>query len=98
MTRARPQSRVVAGRPSRSRRPCPVTRGHTLILRTIAALEVDKASEAELEGRRYSYIVEPAYRWEAWAAPKTPDGRLDHNAAMTGDDLRDFVNGRQQGL
>ncbi len=27
-----------------------------------------------------------------WAAPKGADGRLDHNAALTGDDLRDFVN------
>ena len=28
------------------------------------------------------------------AAPKTKDGKLDHNAAMTGDDLRDFVNAK----
>ena len=34
------------------------------------------------------------FRWDRWAAPKTPDGRLDHNAAMTGDDLLDFVNDR----
>jgi hypothetical protein len=27
-------------------------------------------------------------------APKGKDGRLDHNKAMTGDDLRDFVNGK----
>ena len=26
------------------------------------------------------------------AAPKGKDGKLDHNAAMTGDDLCDFVN------
>ena len=31
------------------------------------------------------------YRWETWAAPKGKDGKLDHNTAMTGDDLRDFV-------
>jgi type I restriction enzyme M protein len=65
-----------------------------LFLKYLDALEVDKAAEAELEGRRTSRILDAAYRWEAWAAPKTADGRIDHNAAMTGDDLRDFVNGR----
>ncbi len=63
-----------------------------LFLKYLDALEGDKASEAALEGKRYSFILDEAYRWEAWAAPKTPDGKLDHNAAMTGDDLRDFVN------
>ncbi len=65
-----------------------------LFLKYLDALEVDKSSEAELEGKRYSFIIDAPYRWEAWAAPKTAAGRLDHNAAMTGDDLRDFVNGR----
>ena len=35
-----------------------------------------------------------AYRWESWAAPKTADGKVDHNKAMVGDDLRDFVDHR----
>jgi type I restriction enzyme M protein len=65
-----------------------------LFLKYLDALEVDKSSEAELEGKRYSFIIDAPYRWEAWASPKTEAGRLDHNAAMTGDDLRDFVNGR----
>jgi type I restriction enzyme M protein len=64
-----------------------------LFLKYLDALEADKAAEAELEGKRYAFILDKPYRWEAWAAPKTADGRLDHNAAMTGDDLRDFVNG-----
>jgi type I restriction enzyme M protein len=38
------------------------------------------------------FILEPPYRWGSWAAPKGPDGKLDHNKALTGDDLRDFVN------
>jgi type I restriction enzyme M protein len=29
-----------------------------------------------------------------WAAPKDKDGRIDHNKAQTGDDLRDFVNNK----
>ena len=65
-----------------------------LFLKYLDALEMDKASEAELEGKRYSFILDEPYRWEAWAAPKTADGKLDHNSAMTGDDLRDFVNGK----
>ena len=63
-----------------------------LFLKYLDALEQDKAAEAVLEGGTYSYILAPSCRWEAWAAPKTADGRVDHNAAMTGDDLRDFVN------
>jgi type I restriction enzyme M protein len=65
-----------------------------LFLKYLDALEQDKAAEAELEGRIHSFILGDAYHWERWAAPKTPDGKLDHNAAMTGDDLRDFVNGK----
>lgn len=63
-----------------------------LFLKYLDGLEEDRADEAKLDGKRYSYILEKAYRWEAWAAPKDKNGKLDHNVAMTGDDLRDFVN------
>ncbi len=56
------------------------------------ALEHDKAMEAVLEGKPCSHIIDASLRWEAWAAPKSADGKLNHNAAMTGDDLHDFVN------
>ena len=65
-----------------------------LFLKYLDALEQDKAMEAELEGKKYSFILEKQYRWEAWAAPKAKDGKIDHNKAMTGDDLRDFVNNK----
>jgi len=65
-----------------------------LFLKYLDGLEQDKADEAALEGKKYSYILDKPYRWESWAAPKDKDGKLDHNKAMTGDDLRDFVNGR----
>ena len=48
--------------------------------------------EAELEGKKYAYILDRQYRWEAWATPKTKDGKFDHNKALTGDDPTDFVN------
>jgi type I restriction enzyme M protein len=63
-----------------------------LFLKYLDALEQDKATEAALEGKSYSYILDKPYRWGTWAAPKGKDGKLDHNAALTGDDLRDFVN------
>jgi type I restriction enzyme M protein len=56
------------------------------------ALETDKALEAKLEGRTYEYILAEPYRWETWAAPKNVAGAFDHNMAMVGDDLIDFVN------
>lgn len=63
-----------------------------LFLKYLDGLEQDKATEAELEGKPYSFILEEAYRWESWAAPKDASGKLDHNTALSGDDLRDFVN------
>ena len=63
-----------------------------LFLKYLDGLEQDLADEAALEGKKYSYILDKPYRWESWAAPKGKDGKLDHNKALTGDDLRDFVN------
>ena len=63
-----------------------------LFLKYLDALEHDKATEARLEGRKYTHIIDKAYRWESWAAPKDKSGKLDHNHALTGDDLLDFVN------
>jgi type I restriction enzyme M protein len=63
-----------------------------LFLKYLDGLEQDKADEAKLEGKKYTFILDKPYRWASWAAPKGKDGKLDHNAAMTGDDLRDFVN------
>jgi type I restriction enzyme M protein len=63
-----------------------------LFLKYLDGLEQDKADEASLNGKKYTYILDKPYRWESWAAPKGKDGKLDHNNAMTGDDLRDFVN------
>jgi type I restriction enzyme M protein len=63
-----------------------------LFLKYLDGLEQDKAAEAALEGRKYSYILAAPYRWESWAAPKDANGKLDHNKALTGDDLRDFAD------
>ncbi len=63
-----------------------------LFLKYLDGLEQDKAMEAELEGRKYSYILDLPYRWESWAAPKDLLGKLDHHRTLTGDDLCGFVD------
>ena len=65
-----------------------------LFLKYLDGLEQDRAMEAELDGKQYTFLLDKPYRWESWAAPKGKDGKLDHNRAQTGDDLRDFVNAR----
>src|SRR5882672_8160818 len=62
-----------------------------LFLKYLDGLEQDRATEAKLDGKKHSFIVEKPYRWESWAAPKNAQGKLDHNKALTGDDLRDLV-------
>src|SRR5450830_972059 len=63
-----------------------------LFLKYLDGLEQDRSDEDALEGKTYTRILEKPYRWETWAAPKGKDGKLDHNRAKGGDDLRDFVN------
>lgn len=63
-----------------------------LFLKYLDALEQDKAIEAALHGKSYSYILDEPYRWKNWAAPKDGDEKIDHNIALTGDDLLNFVN------
>ena len=63
-----------------------------LFLKYLDDLESERAMEAELTGKKYTYILDEKYRWSAWAAPKDEHGAFDHNNALTGDDLIDFVN------
>ena len=65
-----------------------------LFLKYLDGLEEDRAAMALLEGRSQAPILDEQFRWNSWAAPKDASGQLDHNAAVTGDDLRDFVNQR----
>jgi type I restriction enzyme M protein len=65
-----------------------------LFLKYLDGLEKDRADEAAMKGKKAAPILEKEFRWDAWAAPKGEDGKIDHNRAKTGDDLRDFVNGK----
>jgi len=63
-----------------------------LFLKYLDALERERAMEAELEGRKYEWLLQKKFRWDSWAAPKTKDGRIDLDKALTGPDLIDFVD------
>jgi type I restriction enzyme M protein len=63
-----------------------------LFLKYLDSLEREKAAEAALEGKKYRFLLDEPYRWESWAAPKDADGKIDHNKALGGDDLRVFVD------
>ena len=65
-----------------------------LFLKYLDDLEEDKKKSATLSGKSYEYILSPEYRWNVWACPKNGDGKLDHNKALDGDDLKDFVNNK----
>lgn len=63
-----------------------------LFLKYLDDFERDKKTGAELAGKNYEPIIADEYKWQNWAAPKTADGKLDHNNALTGDDLTEFVD------
>ena len=63
-----------------------------LFLKYLDDLEKDRQTAAELMSKEYAYIISPEYRWEIWAAPKNGNGKIDFHKALTGDDLKDFVD------
>lgn len=63
-----------------------------LFLKYLDDLETERALNADLAGRVYTPIIDAAHRWGRWAAPKDAQGRIDHNRALTGPDLIDYVN------
>ncbi len=63
-----------------------------LFLKYLDDLEQERALEAELVGKGYEFLIDEQYRWSSWAGPKKLDGSFDHDSALTGDDLIEFVN------
>ena len=64
-----------------------------LFLKYLEDLEKSRALAKELSGEKYKPLIADKFRWTTWACPKTKDGKIDFNNALSGDDLRDFVNG-----
>jgi len=63
-----------------------------LFLKYLDDLEKDKIKYAYLAGTSYDGMIEKQFKWDVWAFPKGKDGKLDHHKALTGDDLKDFVD------
>ncbi|MFM5978984.1 MAG: type I restriction-modification system subunit M N-terminal domain-containing protein [Sphaerospermopsis kisseleviana] len=69
-----------------------------LFLKYLDDLEQERFEKAELSGESYTFIIDQKHRWSVWAAPKntstslSKQGKLDHDHALTGDDLIDYVN------
>ncbi len=63
-----------------------------LFLKYLDDLEGERAIEAGLVGKRYTFIIDERHHWSRWAAPKREDGSFDHDTALTGDDLIDYVD------
>ena len=64
-----------------------------LFLKYLDDFEREKALVAELENTEYRPIFDSKFSWGAWAAPKMESGEFDHDNALTGDDLMEFVDG-----
>ena len=63
-----------------------------LFLKYLDDLEHEKSLNAELLDEEYQFIIDDEHRWTKWAAPKGADGDFDHDNALTGDDLMDYVD------
>lgn len=63
-----------------------------LFLKYLDDFEKDRQIAAELSGNDYNNIIAPEYQWSVWAIPKNTDGKIDHHSALTGEDLKDFVD------
>ena len=63
-----------------------------LFLKYLDDYEKEKSAAAKLDGKTYRRLLNEQFSWTTWATPKSADGKLDYNAALTGNDLREFVN------
>ena len=63
-----------------------------LFLKFIDDYEKENYEWALLDGKDYEFILDPKFRRDNRACPKTKDHKLDVNNALTWDDLKDFVN------
>ena len=63
-----------------------------LFLKYLDDMEDERNEKEKLRGMSYQFIITDQYRWKSWAAPKKTDGSFDHQNALTGEDLIEFVN------
>lgn len=65
-----------------------------LFLKYLDDSEVTRKINAELTESEYHPLFAEPYRWSTWAAPKSPDEKIDYDRALTGPDLIEFVDGK----
>jgi type I restriction enzyme M protein len=63
-----------------------------LFLKYLDALKLDKATEAALQKKNYTHIIDEKFRRSTRAAPRGANGKVDRNRAATGADLIDLAN------
>ena len=63
-----------------------------LFLKYLDDYEVQKETEAIFNGGIYKRIIEKEFCWGKWASPKSNDGMINYEIALTGEDLLEFVN------
>ncbi len=63
-----------------------------LFLKYLDDLEEGRAMDAKLRGKSVEFLIDEPHRWVTWAAPKKADGDFDHDRALIGEDLIEFVN------
>jgi type I restriction enzyme M protein len=63
-----------------------------LFLKYLDDLEKDRKTAAQLADKPYKEIINSSFKWETWAVPKGTDKKIDYHKALTGDDLKDFVD------
>jgi type I restriction enzyme M protein len=65
-----------------------------LFLKYLDDFENDKEASAKLNSEKYARLISNEFKWTTWAAPKTPEGKIDYNSALTGEDLKEFVDSK----
>ena len=63
-----------------------------LFLKYLEDLDDARALARSLAGEKHNPILSKEFRWGSWACPKDNAGRINYQTALTGDDLREFVN------
>ena len=63
-----------------------------LFLKYLDELEGDRKLDAELRGVAYTPIIDAEHRWQVCAAPKDAAGKFEHNKALTGRDMIEYVD------
>ena len=63
-----------------------------LFLKCLDDFEAERAESAALIGKPYKPIIDEKHRWLLWAASKGPEGNINLNKALIGDEILDFIS------